>query len=96
MKRKQLIKHLKTNGCEFEREGGNHSWWFNRPLIAKINNKPTYCEIHDEKTSYYIPLNEFTNIFSNEFNDRDIIIKNKDELIEPVKKFLNESLEKNI
>ncbi|MCY4553262.1 MAG: type II toxin-antitoxin system HicA family toxin [Candidatus Poribacteria bacterium] len=29
MKRRQLIKHLRENGCEFIREGGKHSWWGN-------------------------------------------------------------------
>ncbi|RZD14322.1 MAG: type II toxin-antitoxin system HicA family toxin [Candidatus Acidulodesulfobacterium ferriphilum] len=46
MKRKQLIKHLKTNGCEFEREGGNHSWWFNRSL-NKHSTVPRHNEIDD-------------------------------------------------
>ena len=72
-------------------------WYFIsvKNLIEKINNKSVQCEMH-EKTSYNIPLNDFTSIFNNEFQDRDIIVKNKEELIEPVKKFLNESIEKNI
>jgi mRNA interferase HicA len=29
MKRRDLIHHLKANGCEFVREGGSHSIWEN-------------------------------------------------------------------
>ena len=29
MKRRQLIRHLKKNGCHLLREGGNHSLWHN-------------------------------------------------------------------
>jgi mRNA interferase HicA len=29
MKRRQLLRHLRANGCELLREDGNHSWWHN-------------------------------------------------------------------
>ena len=29
MKRRDLIRHLEQYGCEFLREGGNHSVWLN-------------------------------------------------------------------
>ena len=29
MKRRQLIRHLRENGCDLIREGGKHSWWGN-------------------------------------------------------------------
>ena len=29
MKRRQLLCHLRSHGCELLREGGNHSWWHN-------------------------------------------------------------------
>jgi mRNA interferase HicA len=29
MKRRQLLRHLRANGCELLREGGHHSWWHN-------------------------------------------------------------------
>ena len=30
MKRRELIRHLEKNGCEFLREGGNHTIYVNR------------------------------------------------------------------
>ena len=30
MKRRELIRHLVKNGCEFLREGGNHTIYVNR------------------------------------------------------------------
>ncbi|MCT0212093.1 MULTISPECIES: type II toxin-antitoxin system HicA family toxin [unclassified Synechococcus] len=30
MKRRDLLRHLNQHGCELLREGGNHSWWWNR------------------------------------------------------------------
>ncbi|HEY1783923.1 MAG TPA: type II toxin-antitoxin system HicA family toxin [Pirellulales bacterium] len=27
MKRRDLLKHLRSNGCRFVREGGSHSVW---------------------------------------------------------------------
>ena len=35
MKRKELLKYLRNNGCEFLREGGRHSWWHNPTLNKK-------------------------------------------------------------
>jgi mRNA interferase HicA len=29
MKRRQLLRHLRSHGCELLREGSNHSWWHN-------------------------------------------------------------------
>jgi hypothetical protein len=29
MKRSRLLKHLRSNGCRFEREGRRHSIWIN-------------------------------------------------------------------
>lgn len=34
MKRSQLLRHLRSHGCELLREGGNHSWWHN-PTIPR-------------------------------------------------------------
>lgn len=30
MKRRDLVRHLEQNGCEFLREGGNHTIYVNR------------------------------------------------------------------
>lgn len=30
MKRRDLVRHLRAHGCEFLREGGNHSVYVNR------------------------------------------------------------------
>jgi mRNA interferase HicA len=46
MKRKDLLKYLRANGCEFIREGGRHSWWYN-PLLNKRSAIPRHNEIVD-------------------------------------------------
>lgn len=32
MKREDLLRHLRSHGCELLREGGRHSWWMNQNL----------------------------------------------------------------
>jgi mRNA interferase HicA len=46
MKRKELLKYLSNNGCEFLREGGRHSWWHN-PTLNKRSAIPRHNEIRD-------------------------------------------------
>jgi mRNA interferase HicA len=46
MKRKELLKYLSLQGCEFVREGGRHSWWCNRSL-NKRSAIPRHSEIRD-------------------------------------------------
>lgn len=46
MKRKEFIKHLKSQGCEFLREGGRHSWWYN-PVQNRRSAVPRHNEIKD-------------------------------------------------
>jgi len=46
MKRKELLKYLREQGCEFIREGGNHSWWGN-PNQNKRSSVPRHTEIND-------------------------------------------------
>ncbi len=46
MKRKELLKYLRDNGCEFLREGKNHSWWHN-PTLNKRSAIPRHNEIRD-------------------------------------------------
>jgi mRNA interferase HicA len=45
MKRKDLIKHLRKNGCIFIREGVKHSVFFN-PFLNKTSTVPRHIEIH--------------------------------------------------
>ncbi len=47
MKRKALLKHLRGHGCEFLREGGNHSWWRN-PALNRRSAVPRHVEIVDQ------------------------------------------------
>ena len=49
MKRKILIRHLKKCGCEFLREGGNHTVYVNRKE-RKATTIPRHREI-DENLS---------------------------------------------
>ncbi len=46
MKRKQLIRYLRSQGCEMLREGSSHSWWFN-PQLNKRSAIPRHTEIRD-------------------------------------------------
>ncbi|TRU86846.1 MAG: type II toxin-antitoxin system HicA family toxin [Microcystis novacekii Mn_MB_F_20050700_S1] len=46
MKRKQLIRYLRSQGCEMLREGSSHSWWFN-PRLNKRSAIPRHTEIRD-------------------------------------------------
>jgi mRNA interferase HicA len=46
MKRRELLKYLRSNGCELLREGGSHSWWHN-PELNKRSAIPRHTEIKD-------------------------------------------------
>jgi mRNA interferase HicA len=46
MKRRELIRHLEKNGCEFFREGGNHTIYVNR-WAGKTSSIPRHNEIAD-------------------------------------------------
>ena len=44
MKRLQVRKHLKSHGCEFLREGRNHTVYFN-PAKGKTSTVPRHTEV---------------------------------------------------
>ncbi len=46
MKRRELLKYLRSMGCEEIREGGRHSWWHN-PKLNKRSAIPRHTEIND-------------------------------------------------
>lgn len=46
MKRRQLVKYLRSHGCELLREGGRHSWWHN-PGQNRRSAIPRHTEIQD-------------------------------------------------
>jgi mRNA interferase HicA len=46
MKLRDLLKHLHDHGCEFLREGGNHSVYVNRHA-RKSSAVPRHREIND-------------------------------------------------
>ncbi|MBI3362498.1 MAG: type II toxin-antitoxin system HicA family toxin [Chloroflexi bacterium] len=46
MKRNDLIRHLRSQGCELLREGRRHSWWHN-PAANKRSAVPRHNEISD-------------------------------------------------
>jgi mRNA interferase HicA len=46
MKRSELLKYLRAQGCEFIREGSRHSWWWN-PSQNKRSSIPRHTEIDD-------------------------------------------------
>jgi len=47
MKRNKLIKHLTENGCFLEREGSNHTIYFN-PQTNTVSPVPRHREIGDK------------------------------------------------
>ena len=44
MKRIDLIRHLEQHGCQFLREGGNHSIYVNR-AAKKVSSIPRHREV---------------------------------------------------
>ena len=46
MKRTDLIRHLEAQGCEFLREGGNHTVYVNR-RVRKSSSIPRHRDIND-------------------------------------------------
>ncbi|MDP2682744.1 MAG: type II toxin-antitoxin system HicA family toxin [Deltaproteobacteria bacterium] len=46
MKRKDVIRHLESNGCEFLREGANHTVYVNRKK-KKASTLPRHREIDE-------------------------------------------------
>jgi mRNA interferase HicA len=46
MKRKDLLKYLRTQGCAFVREVARHSWWSNLSLNRR-SAIPRHNEIRD-------------------------------------------------
>ena len=46
MKRIDLERHLREQGCILHREGGGHSIWLN-PSLRKIASVPRHREIKD-------------------------------------------------
>jgi mRNA interferase HicA len=47
VKRRDLIRHLEEHGCEFLREGGNHTLYINRTL-KKASTVPRHNEINKD------------------------------------------------
>jgi predicted RNA binding protein YcfA (HicA-like mRNA interferase family) len=46
MKRTDLERNLRRQGCQFLREGGRHSIWWN-PANRKVSSIPRHREIND-------------------------------------------------
>jgi predicted RNA binding protein YcfA (HicA-like mRNA interferase family) len=46
MKRRDLLQHLQEQGCQFVREGGEHSIWEN-PHTKRRTSVPRHREIPD-------------------------------------------------
>jgi len=46
MKRSELLRHLRANGCSLLREGARHSWWHN-PSQNKRSAVPRHTEIRE-------------------------------------------------
>ena len=46
MKRIDLIRHLEQNGCEFLREGGEHTVYVNR-TARRSSSIPRHREVND-------------------------------------------------
>lgn len=46
MKRRDLVRHLESNGCELLREGGRHSVYVNR-AARKVSTVPRHRRINE-------------------------------------------------
>jgi predicted RNA binding protein YcfA (HicA-like mRNA interferase family) len=46
MKRRDLLRHLERNGCEFLREGGNYTIYVNR-AAKKSSSIPRHREVYE-------------------------------------------------
>ena len=46
MKRRDVLRYLEEQGCEFLREGGNHTVYVNRPR-RNVSSVPRHREIND-------------------------------------------------
>jgi mRNA interferase HicA len=46
MKRTDLIRHLELHGCEFFRQGGNHTVYVNRKM-RRSSAVPRHREVND-------------------------------------------------
>ncbi len=58
MKRRELIRHLQSNGCELVREGGSHSWWHNQSSNRR-SAVPRHSEINDILISKFVRTSGF-------------------------------------
>jgi len=47
VKRRKLLEHLRSHGCELLREGANHSIWWN-PAARRTSTVPRHTEIFDQ------------------------------------------------
>ena len=50
MKRRALLRHLEQHGCEFLREGGNHTVYINK-IGKKASTIPRHNEINQDLAS---------------------------------------------
>lgn len=46
MKRRDLVQYLEANGCQFLREGGNHTIYVNRQA-KKVSAIPRHREVNE-------------------------------------------------
>jgi predicted RNA binding protein YcfA (HicA-like mRNA interferase family) len=46
LKRKDVIRHLESNGCEFLREGASHTVYANR-MKKKVSTVPRHREVDE-------------------------------------------------
>ena len=47
MKRRTLVRHMESNGCQLLREGANHSIFVNRST-RKTSTVPRHSEVNDD------------------------------------------------
>jgi mRNA interferase HicA len=47
VKRRKLLEHLRSHGCELVREGANHSVWWN-PASRRTSTVPRHTELFDQ------------------------------------------------
>ena len=55
MKKRELEKRLRKEGCHLLRHGGNHDWWQN-PLTKACQPVPRHAEVNEQLARHIIKV----------------------------------------
>lgn len=72
MKRREFIRHLEKNGCEFFREGGNHTIYVNRQTRS-VAPVPRHRELNRFLVRKFVKVWKFRFLETWEFYEDGLI-----------------------